>query len=58
MSVTISEPTKTITAYNDETFTTQADAVECANWLGNEYGDDAAEMFVFEKEENIWVVAW
>lgn len=58
MSIAISKPTKIITAYNDETYTTQAEAIECAKWLENEYGDQAAEMFVFEKEENVWVVAW
>lgn len=58
MSVTISKPTKTITAYNDEAFATKSEAIECAKWLDNEYGDQAAEMFVFEKSEGEWVVAW
>ncbi|WP_170870418.1 hypothetical protein [Pantoea sp. 1.19] len=58
MSVIIGSPTKTITAYNDETFATQQEAVECANWLNSEYGEDAAEMFVFEKNDGEWVVAW
>lgn len=58
MSVIIAKPNKIITAYNDETFETQAEAVECANWLEKEYDDYAAEMFVFENDEGEWVVAW
>lgn len=58
MSVTIAKPNKIITAYNDETFETEREAIECANWLESEYGDEAAEMFVFENAEGEWVVAW
>jgi len=45
-----------VTGYNDERFATEADAIECAELLENESGDDC-ELYVFEKDGE-WVVAW
>lgn len=56
--LTIGKPTKIIAGENDERFATKEEAIECAQWLENEYGDDAADMFVFENSDGEWVVAW
>ena len=45
-----------ITGTNDERFATEAEAIECAEWMENECDGDC-ELYVFERNGE-WVVAW
>lgn len=56
MTILTTKPAQIINGFNDEVFNSQGEAVQCAEWLENENGDDNV-LFVFEKDGS-WVVAW
>ena len=56
MAIINDKPTAIITGYNDETFDTENEALECAKWLENENGEAGGDLYVFEKDDR-WVVA-
>lgn len=53
--ITLAKPAM-ITGINDERFATEAEAIECAEWMENESGEDC-DLYVFEKDGE-WVVGW